>query len=352
MLYLSTTQGVFRVHPLTGAVAPLGPTDTSVESIAVDGDVLVAAVTPDYGLPMRNPLHPGARRGAMRSADGGQTWRPLGDCLVGQQVTALATLTTGRAGGTAPTTFVAGTDPAELLISRDGGETWARGQSLKEMPGYGEWSYPLPPHTPHVMVIVGHPTEADTIYAGIEVGGIVRSRDGGATWQVIGGGRNEDVHPDIHGLAVSPAEPSVVYAATPQGVFVSTDGGERWQRRINGIDPLYCRPIVVLPESPDVAIVVATNGASGFFGIPAERTGGRVFRTTDRGQTWQRVTAGLPESLAPTPTLAVEAGVGDSGAGRVYLPLFSGEVYVSENGGAEWRELARGLPPILRAVVA
>jgi len=350
MLYLGTTQGVFRVNPQTGIVARLGPLDTSVESLAVAGDVIMAAITPAYGLPMRDPLRPVDHPGAVRSDDGGQSWKPLDNGLANQQVTAMASLPSTGAGhsGASLGAFVAGTDPAELWISQDAGEQWAQGQSMQEMPGYAEWSYPLPPHTPHVMVIVPHPTQADTIYAGIEVGGIVRTDDGGATWRVVGQQSGAAVHPDIHGLAICPAAPDVVYASTPQGVYVSEDGGERFSHRIEGLEPLYCRPIVVQPDDPDVAVVVATNGASGFFGIPAERTGGSVFRTADRGRTWERVTAGLPDALAPTPSMVVDTGQ----PARLYLPLFSGEVYVSEDGGESWRELARGLPPILRAAVA
>jgi photosystem II stability/assembly factor-like uncharacterized protein len=337
MLYLSTTRGVYRVDPATGAAAALGPADTSAEALAVAGEALVAAVTPDYGLPMRDPLRPQAQRGAVRSVDGGRTWAQVADGLAGTQVTALA-----AAGGT----LVAGTDPAELLVSRDGGATWRQGQSLREMPGYDRWTYPLPPHTPHVMVIVPHPAEPDVLYAGIEVGGVVRSDDGGATWRVVGSRAPGDVHPDIHGLAFCAGAPHVGYAATPAGVYITEDAGERWTPRNEGLAPRYCRPIVAHPQEPDVAVVVATHGASGFFGIPAERTGGAVFRTEDRGRTWRRVSAGLPDALAPTPAMAADPHA----PGRFYLPLFSGAVYVTDDAGLTWRLLAAGLPPLLRAV--
>lgn len=348
MLYLSTTEGVFRVNPDNGPdskrVAQLGPAATSTEALAVSGEVLVAAVTPDYGVPMRNPLKPAGRRGMVRSPDGGQTWTPVQDgagVAIGQEpVTALAA---------SEEMIIAGTDPAELLASHNGGQTWTRGQSLREMPGYDRWSYPLAPHTPHVMVIVPHPAEANTIYAGIEVGGIVRSDDHGQTWRVVGDrgdGAGESVHPDIHGLAICPAAPAVMYASTPQGMFYSEDGGERWQRRIEGLDPLYCRPVVVHQQEPAVAVVVATHGASGFFGMPAERTGGAVLRTEDAGRTWRRVAEGLPSFLAPTASMSADPNT----PGRFFLPLFSGEVYVTEDGGIRWQELATGLPPILRTV--
>jgi photosystem II stability/assembly factor-like uncharacterized protein len=269
----------------------------------------------------------------VRSTDGGRTWAQVKG-LDGQQVTALAALNGG---------FAAGTDPAEVLRSDDGGETWQRGQSLREMPGYEAWTYPGVPHTPHVMLIAPHPTETDTLYAGIEVGGIVRSTDGGATWRVIG---SESVHPDIHGIAISPRQPTVAYAATPRGVYRSSDGGETWEQRSGGLERLYCRPIVVHQEDPDRAVVVCTHGASGFFGIPAERTGGMVYVTDDGGKAWRHVTRGVPEPLQPTPSMVPDP----VRAGRFYLPLFSGELLVTDDGGDSWREAAAGLPPILRVV--
>ena len=335
MFYLSTTQGVIGVHPETGSVARLGPADTSVEALAVAGDTIAAAVTPDYGVPMRDPLRPAHAQGAVRSTDGGRAWSPVA-ALAGQQVTALAAVDGG---------FAAGTDPAELLRSHDAGVTWTRGQSLREMPGYDQWTYPGVPHTPHVMLIVPHPTEPRTLYAGIEVGGIVRSTDGGATWHVIG---RDSVHPDIHGIAISPNQPHVMYAATPRGVYRSSDGGQTWQHRSDGLQRLYCRPIVVHQADPDRAVVVCTHGASGFFGLPAVRTGGMVYVTDNGGKTWQHVTHGLPEPFQPTPSMVADG----NRAGRFGLPLFSGQLLVTDDAGASWHELVSGLPPILRAVAA
>jgi len=352
MLYLGTTQGVFRLNPDTGVVARFGPLDTSVESLAVAGDTIVVAVTPDYGLPIRRPLNPTSHAGAVRSTDTGRTWSPIPD-LASHQITALAASSRplsvserGRGDEVSPPLVFAGTDPAEILVSRDGGATWTQGQSLREMPGYDEWAYPLPPHTPHVMLFAPHPSRPETVYGGVEVGGIVRSDDGGQHWRVIGAQPGAAVHPDIHGLAICPAAPEVIYCATPQGVYVSDDGGKTWQQRIDGLDPLYCRPIAVHQQDPDVAVVVATNGASGFFGIPAERTGGGIFRTEDRGRSWHHVVDGLPDPLAPAPSIAADAAT----PGRFYLPLFSGDVFVIDDAGHTWHELARGLPPILRIV--
>jgi photosystem II stability/assembly factor-like uncharacterized protein len=336
MLYLSTVEGVFSLDPDSGASTRLGPDGASTEALAVAGEVIVAALTPDYGLPMRRPLRPAGHGGAVRSSDGGRTWQPVAGALAQAPVTALAA---------AGDTLWAGTDPAEVFVSHDGGQQWMGGQSLRTLPGYAEWAYPLPPHTPHVMTIVPHPVQPDVVYAGIEVGGIIRSDDGGQSWRVIGVQPGAAVHPDIHGLAICTAQPHVLYAATPQGIFYSEDGGERWEQRIEGLEPLYCRPVAVHPRQPECAVTVATYGASGFFGIAAERTGGQVFWTEDGGRHWQAA-HGLPAALQPTPALVAEP----SHPGRLWLPLFSGQIFTSDDAGQTWREVARGLPPILRLV--
>jgi photosystem II stability/assembly factor-like uncharacterized protein len=345
MLYLSTTQGIVRVDEAGRTSERIGPRQASVEALAVIGETIVAAATPDYGLPMRRPLQPIPSGGASRSSDGGATWQPVAG-LAGLPVTAMAA--GARTTGSPLPALFAGVDPAEVLVSNDGGQTWSAGQSLREMPGYERWSYPLPPHTPHVMAIRPHPFEPQVVFAGIEVGGIVRSDDGGLTWRLAGTEPRFAVDPDIHGLAISPAAPEVMYAATPRGVYVSEDGGERWAHRSGGLDPLYCRPIATHGDDPATSLVVATHGAGGFFGIPAERTGGSVFRTESRGRRWERVTAGLPEPLAPTPAIVADV----QRANRFYLPLFSGELYLSDDAGVTWDRLVSGLPQILRATVA
>ena len=246
---------------------------------------------------------------------------------------------------------LAGTDPAGILQSYDDGATWTMGAPLSALPGAEHWAYPLPPGTAHVMDIVPHPTRSTVVYAGIEVGGMVMSGDSGCNWSAIGSSvAGVEVHPDIHGLAICRAAPHVMYAATPDGVFLSETAGATWESRSDGLDPLYCRPIAVHPNDPDVAVTVATHGATGFFGKEATRTGARVLRTSDRGRSWipGRVPEGVSEAFAPTPAVVADP----TEPGRFFLATFSGEVWVSVDGGASWAMHAEGLPAIFRMIAA
>ena len=208
-IYCGTTTGVVRVDGTTGAVSRLGPPH-SVESLAVSNGHICAAVTPDYGLPMRTPLGPEHESGVIRSVDGGHSWVAANEGLASRQVTALA----GSADGT---TFYAGTDPAAVHVSEDAGAQWIEPGTLRTIPGYDSWTYPLPPHTPHVMWFAAHPQDRSRLLAGIEVGGLVRTADGGRSWSLVG----EGINPDIHGLAIAPSRPEAVCAGGDTGRHLS-----------------------------------------------------------------------------------------------------------------------------------
>ena len=83
----------------------------------------------------------------------------------------------------------------------------------------------------------------DSIYAGIEVGGIVRSRDGGATWEQLGG-----TDPDIHTIHISESQPETIYTATANGPYRSDDGGESWLLVNSGLANRYSVPVSAAPE--------------------------------------------------------------------------------------------------------
>src|SRR5262249_62300941 len=75
-----------------------------------------------------------------------------------------------------------------------GGETWRALEPLPDLPSRPTWSFPPRPWTSHVRWIAPSPHEADLLLVGIELGGLMRSTDGGETWADHRPGAQRDVH--------------------------------------------------------------------------------------------------------------------------------------------------------------
>ncbi|MCL6510888.1 MAG: hypothetical protein K6U78_09385, partial [Anaerolineae bacterium] len=185
-----------------------------------------------------------------------------------------------------------------------------------------------PPHEPHVRTLVAHPSEPDTLYAGVEVGGVLRTRDGGETWEEL----NEGIYIDVHTLAVSRAVPERMYACTGTGFYRSTDGGQRWVRSMEGLARRYTVGLTVMPGDTDIVVAAAGTGPPG--------VNGEVFVSRDSGATWQPAGDGLPAPMTRVPALAAAEC-------RLYAGLDTGALYRSEDAGRTWQRLGDVGAPIL-----
>jgi len=120
----------------------------------------------------------------------------------------------------------AGTEPSNLYRSADGGRSFARLPALRELPSEPRWSFPPRPWTHHVSTIALHPTDPEWLAVGIELGGVMRSFDGGASWI----DHNRQAHSDAHRLLTHPLAPDRLYEVAGQGIARSDDRGENWTR--------------------------------------------------------------------------------------------------------------------------
>src|SRR5262249_51522222 len=117
-----------------------------------------------------------------------------------------------------PRVVLAGTRPAALFRSEDGGASWRR-----LVIGFPE-TCPAVLY-PRVTQIVFDSEDKDLVLAGLEIGGVWRSRDGGRSFAKASTGMVSD---DVHGLAVVHNGARTLFATTNKGLHVSRDGGESW----------------------------------------------------------------------------------------------------------------------------
>ena len=123
-----------------------------------------------------------------------------------------------------------------------------------------------------------------TIYANIHVGWVVRSRDGGKTWENL----REGLEMDVHQVATHPSDPATVFAATARGFYLSRDHGDTFTHQRSGMPYYYQRACACFPES-DVYLVSTSRG-------PHSRVDAQLYRSDDAGENWALVT-GLPEQI-------------------------------------------------------
>jgi len=184
-------------------------------------------------------------------------------------------------------------------------------------------SGPLPTGPASVRALALDPAQPGVLYAATDGIGVVKSIDGGATWTVKSAGLTQV---NALSLAIDPVASSTIYVGTDNGgVFRSTDGGVSWDSR--GLDNKLVDALALDPANSQVVYA----GSLGPFGAG-------VFKSTDAGAHWQTMNGGLDNpavlalALDPVAPETLYAATGDG-------------VFKSTDGAMTWTAMNLGLPP-------
>jgi photosystem II stability/assembly factor-like uncharacterized protein len=267
----------------------------------------------------------GTTQGVFRSDDLGATWRPASDGLTHLHIRWLA-----YHPDISDFEF-AGIEPAGIFVSRDGAQTWRECNEVALLRDQHKWFLPYSPEAGCVRGFAFHGRRA---YAAVEVGGVLRSDDGGETWRLTeGSDGNPDldgppapfIYPDVHSIALHPSSPDLVYAPTGGGFYRSTDGGKTW----TCVYDCYCRAVWLDPADAAHLILGPADGVD---------RNGSIAESRDGGQTWQLASKGLK---TPWREHMVErfTQVGD----ELLAVLSNGDLVVAPLATLDWQ-------PILSAV--
>ncbi len=286
--------------------------------------------------PESGTLFAGVNHGSIfASPDGGETWERRDKGLTETNVYSLACVR--RAHGVR---VYAGTEPAHLFCSDDLGQRWTELPALRAG-DTSKWAFPAPPHVAHTKHIEFHPSAPDTVFVGVEQGGLLRSTDGGETFQVIPG-----MDEDVHRTVIDPRDPDRMYVTTGIGTYVTADGGATWEHRTDPDHEIGGYPdlLVLHPRQPDLMFVASAEKRPGWW-RKTHFAGSRLSRSTDAGKTWEvLLNRGIPDRLRT----AFEAMcLEDWGASfSLFAATATGEVWCSDDGGERWAEIVTGLAPI------
>jgi photosystem II stability/assembly factor-like uncharacterized protein len=222
-----------------------------------------------------------------------------------------------------------GTEPSALFRSEDDGATWSERDALRRVPSAPTWSFPPRPWTSHVRWVQPDPNVAERLFVGIELGGVLRSLDGGQTWE----DRKDGGQHDCHTLAAHRRAPGRVYEAAGGGYAESTDGGASWRHLDEGLTRRYTWGLAVDPGDPDTVLLSAAPGPRQAHG--PDQAEAAIYRRTGDAP-WQEVSEGLP---APRGTNAYVLATHDAEPGVFYAATRRGDLYRSADAGRSWERM-------------
>jgi photosystem II stability/assembly factor-like uncharacterized protein len=307
-----------------------------ISADAATGAIYAAAGSPWYGPAI------------WRSGDLGETWTHSSAGLTyGDDGTAIATAWHVTA---AHGSVYAGVEPAGLFRSRDEGATWEHVAGLRDHPTRPGWQ----PGNGGLMLhtVIPHPTDRERMWVAISAVGTFETRDGGATWEPRNRGVRADFVPGpppetgqcVHKIVAAAGEPETLYQQNHCGVYRSADGGASWTEITGSLPSEFGFPVVAHPRDPATAWVIPlTTPEQGRYMPDAAAA---VWRTRDRGASWERLADGLPQEHAYLGVLREAMAVDSLDPVGVTFGTSTGELWTSADEGATWRQIAAHLPDV------
>ena len=177
-----------------------------------------------------------------------------------------------------------------------------------------------------VIALAADPNFPDEIYAALEVAGVIRSSDGGDTWEEITGSLapSEDTL-DLHGIQCAAALPHTVFITTRQGPFIGPDRGSEWIPVDFGqfSEVTYTRDLKAAPHDPNMLYVS--------IGAAARSNTGALYRSRDLFKTFERVDRGITAD-----STMMSVAVDPRAPANIACAARDGQVFRTTDDGATW----------------
>ena len=259
-------------------------------------------------------------------------WTPQGPMNVGARCNTLAAKPDDE------NTVLAGFSGGGIFKSIDGAVNWH--PVFDENPELSIGDIIFAPSNPNIVYVgTGDPNVPSIVFNGV---GIFKSSDAGETWQHLVNGPSGI----ISKIVVHPSNPSILWAAAmgnpyvrdnDRGIYKSTDGGNSWQQVLFVSNQAGASDLVQCPLNPQILYAsfwdrIRNNQESVVYG-----TNGRVYKSIDGGNTWLKLSGGLPTGVMGRSGLAVSQTNPDK-AYAVFIDSLNtpGGLYKTIDGGSSW----------------
>ena len=251
-----------------------------------------AAKGPDYGAMLQN-----------------LRWREIGPAIQGGRIDDFAVVDSD------PSTIYVGTASGGVFKTTNAGTTWQPLFDNEEVSTIGDIA--IAPSDPVIVWVgTGEPNNRQSASWG---NGIYRSEDAGRTWKHMGLRETQS----IGRIVIHPTNSNIVYVAAvgrlwgpskERGVYKTTDGGKTWTNVLFVNEDTGVTDIILDPASPDTLLAAAYQRRRTVFGFNGSGPGSAIYKTTDGGANWRKLSRGLPYDPDFRPP-AAPGGGGPGGGG-------------------------------------
>jgi hypothetical protein len=332
-LCIGTSKGIIILDPARGStplmvLADPSPVWCMAQDCADPGCIYAAS----------NDVIAHGRTVFARSLDAGRTWVEMSPHGAHEEeIWALA-----ASPQVAGQVFI-GTSHGRLLRSDDKGRSFIELTAFLKVPGRDRWSFPPPPHIPHVRAIAFDPFHPGVMYVGVEEGGVFRTSDAGYSFE----SRNHGLYDDVHGIAVDPRDQRRLYATTGRGFYISLNAGASWKLVKAGFNRTYTVPLLVMGTERPAIFTAAAAAPPPMWRVGPRGADSVMYRSDDGGESFRAIERGagvhrgMVMRFRNVPGADDFFGVADDGA---VLRGFA-------NGESQLHTVAEKLPPAYDLVV-
>ncbi len=301
------------------------------------------------------------------SKDGGKTWEAAGNKFAYDGVPGTHTWYDGtqhpwefkrvwylEPSLTDPDTVYAGVEDAALFRSTDGGQNWQELPGLRSVKG-NLWQPGAGGMCLHT--ILQNPKDPGRLLIAISAAGVFRSDDSGQTWRAANHGvispfelpdSTAEVGHCVHGLALHPSRPDVIYMQKHWDVMRSDDAAGSWHEVSGNLPTDFGFVIGVHAHEPETVYVIPIKSDSEHY-VPEGKL--RVYRSRTGGNEWEPLTNGLPQQDCYVNVLRSAMAIDTLDSCGIYFGTTGGQVYASADSGDHWAAIVRDLPAVLSVEV-
>jgi photosystem II stability/assembly factor-like uncharacterized protein len=251
-----------------------------------------------------------------------------------------------------------GVEAPGIFESRDEGATWSLLSTLEGQPGSESWDDPAsqPPGHLGISALMFDREDSSRFWAIVQGIGVFETQDDAASWTPRNKGlradwprEHEEVGFCVHKLVRSPADGDRMFQQNHVGMHRSDDGGHTWTEITEGLPSEFGFAAATHPHDKDTFYVVPLDPGHGRTMPEGEAA---VWRTRDAGESWQRLTEGLPQRDAYVGVLREAMAIDSHDQPGLYFGTSTGQLFASTDEGETWSEIASYLPPISSVEVA